>query len=857
MPENFLNRVRQQFPELNAQDAFVAPSWYCQQPSWLEDPVNSASVAYNYPLALRLRGALDQCSIERSLSQIMERHGPLRSVFRIVEGRLAQIIVPSGAMVVPLIDLSRSPGTGLEVGVQRIAMQEILQPFDLSCGPLLRPLLLRLESDHHVLLLLTHHLVCDDWSTGILLRELSLLYGMHVRGDSARLTELSLSYGDFVRWLAGRLDRGGLASSLGFWKDRLAGSNSFHHIPPDRPHSAPRSYRAARHTARLPKSVLKALQSISEQNRVTLFMTTLAVFQSLLHYYSGQEDIGVGCCMANRSLMQTEPLIGAFANVVILRSDLSGDPTFPQVLAKTREAAMDSYSYQELPFGQLAGMLKSASNPTPDQFFQAMFVMQNAPKERWDLAGLTASWFTLECATSPYELQAILRIEDGIEMDLLYNCELFEASTAAQITSDYCAMLNVLARGLDNSTGRWPAVHPGAISRSQELSILSHCTPSKDEIESRLLELWENAFKKHPIGITDNFFELGGDSLLATRLFAQIEKTFKIKIPLAVLFSAATIKEIAAVLRKLSPATTWPLLVPIQPQGPRPPLFCAHGIYGEVMFCGPLAGELGSEQPVFGLQSRGLHGPPHFTIAEMAADYLKEVRAAQPQGPYFLCGYCFGGLVAYEMACQLREQGEEVAFVAMINTPFPSSLKPRLQQRMAQLAERAHLNFAKFRALAGRQKLAYVQRRLSTLLEGIFRRSKTRVWRAACTMSGDGGRLLAQRVLNVSDINLEAARNYVPLPYSGRVTFFSSEQAARMMSAEAIPAWNALAAGGLEVETLPGDDESTLEAPNGLVLVEKLKSCLIRAQASNRAARNKLTPAEKVTDCLSNNSSPK
>ena len=225
---------------LNAEDSFPAPMWYFQQMSWVQNPWHPENSAYNYPLALRMRGPLDRNALERSFQEIMRRHQPLRSVFRIMEGRLIQIVLPPQPLPLPVVDLSNVCEAGRETGALRLAVADANRPFDLTQGPLLRAKLWGLGPEDHLLLLTTHHIVSDNWSMAILLRELSLVYGAFSAGQPSPLAEVSCQYGDFVRQQQKRLEQKEL-EYIAFWKEQLAGRDDFHYVPPD--HARPETVR--------------------------------------------------------------------------------------------------------------------------------------------------------------------------------------------------------------------------------------------------------------------------------------------------------------------------------------------------------------------------------------------------------------------------------------------------------------------------------------------------------------------------------------------------------------------------------------------------------------------------------------
>ncbi|HEY2953461.1 MAG TPA: amino acid adenylation domain-containing protein, partial [Verrucomicrobiae bacterium] len=345
----------------------------------------------------------------------------------------------------------------------------------------------------------------------------------------------------------------------------------------------------------------------------------------------------------------------------------------------------------------------------------------------------------------------------------------------------------------------------------------------RDTLELQLTHLWENVLGRHSISVTDNFFECGGHSLLAVRLFAEIGKCLGKNLPLATLFQAPTIERLAAVLRQDGWTPPWSSLVAIQPGGSKPPFYCIHGVGGNVLSFHALAVHLGSDQPLYGLQSQGLDGNqlPQSRIEEMAAHYIKEIRTLQPKGPYAMGGMSFGGLVAYEMAQQLQAQGEKVALLALIDS-FPLNQLGAVPERIDFLKRRIGHHWGQFARLGFREKLAYVQKKARTLQ----RKFKNRMWQMTYKFYQVIEHPLPHALQNVKEANFLAAQSYAPKLYPGQVTVFSSSEKGMAEYYDPQVIWGPLAGGGVQVHTIPGDHVTMIEEPHVRVLAQKLKVCL-------------------------------
>ena len=283
-------------------------------------------------------------------------------------------------------------------------MEEAQRPFDLARDLLLRARLFRLGEADHILFLTMHHIASDGWSMGLLVRELSILYEAFVEGKPSPLPELPIQYADFAVWQREWLQGEVLEKQLGYWRKQLEGAPALLELPTDRPRPAMQSYRGAVMPWELPKPLLVALRELSRREGATLFMTLLAGFQTLLHRYTGGDDILVGSPIAGRNRMEIEPLIGIFVNTLVLRGDLSGNPSFRTFLGRTREAALGAYAHQDLPFERLVEELHPERDLSRSPFFQVMFVLQNAPREAAALAGLEVTPMPIDSGTSKFDL---------------------------------------------------------------------------------------------------------------------------------------------------------------------------------------------------------------------------------------------------------------------------------------------------------------------------------------------------------------------------------------------------------------------------------------------------------------------
>jgi amino acid adenylation domain-containing protein len=1317
------------------------PLSFAQTRLWLLSQFEPGS-AYNIPSLFRLKRNFQLAVFEQALSEIVRRHEILRAYYLTAGGRPLQKIAPVEPFRISVIDLQTLPEAARQNEVERLAFLEATQTFDLNKPPLIRATLLKLAPEEHVLLLNVHHIAFDGWSYGVLVRELSALYNAFLKGRASPLPELPIQYVDFAAWQRQELQGEVLQAQLDYWKGRLGGTLPLLELPSDRPRPVVQTHRGGMVSFALSTRLTDALKSLSRQEDVTLFVTLFATFNMLLLRYTGQEDILVGTPIANRNRPEIEGLIGFFVNMLVLRSDLSGNPTFRELLRRVKETAIDAYEHQDLPFEKLVEELNPQRDVGRSPVFQVIFSYLNAPMQSLELDGLKPSRLEYRAGGAKFDLELYLEESDeGLAGWFSYNADLFEEARIARMVGHYkklleevvsdpegrlhhfpllthheleqllvewnatkseypdtacihelfeiqasrtpeavavkyggqqltyselnarskqfaqklqalgvgpdvlvavflersldmvVALLGILKAGgaylpLDlefprerlafmlgdaqprvlvtqvklqaslpphqseviyidsfsaatevptgfqshdsrdlayvlytsGSTGKpkgvaichravvnflssmrvlpgieardvllsvttlsfdicglelwlplttgatvviapkevamigqrladvmassgttvmqatpatwrlllesgwqgnphlkilcggeawsqelaqqllpkcstlwnmygptettiWSAVYrvqdegrvligrpigntqfyvvdsqlqpvpagvagelliggdglargylkrrdltaekfianpfnPGADSRLYRTGDLvryladgnieflaraddqvkirgfrielgeiesvlrtcpgvsdaavvvreqgenqrlvayvvsskeGHCNPAqlldqlkmnlpdymvpftyvmieklpltangkidrkalptpgratiktqsppaapRDMLEQQLKQLWEKILPVHPIGLTDNFFDLGGHSFVAVQLFSEIKALTGIDLPLATIFRAPTVAELAGILRKGGWSPHWSSLVPIQPGGSRYPLFLAHGAEGNVLLYAQLARYLGSDQPVYGFQSQWLNGNGrlHPSISEMASSYIRELTDLQPSGPYFLGGYCLGGIIALEMAQQLQAQGQKVALVAMVDTYNLSLISQTRLRELAVIHSLQNFWFHVANLLLARDKgqrfvreksdvaLTRLGIRVRALCHALYGRSSPR------TQNG-------YLDVRVKKVNEQAAMQYEPKAYCGRVVLIRPKGSFWGLNDPA-SGWGEVIRDGLLVREIPVYPKGLLVEPFVKMLAEELTVYLRGAHEGAATAR--------------------
>ena len=438
----------------------MIPLSFAQQRLWFLDQLEPGSTAYNIPMAIQLDGPLAVAAFEQSLETIVARHESLRTTFQSREGQAVQVIDPSRRLLLRQIDLSALSPAQREREGQHLVHQEASSPFNLYTGPLIRAALVRINQEQSLLLLTMHHIVSDGWSMQVLLQELQLLYTAYAQQRPSPLAPLPIQYADVVSWQQHWLQGTYLAQQLDYWMEQL------HEVPPlelptDHPRPAAQTFHGARHSLILSPILHEQLQELSQRCGTTLFMTLLAAFQVLLSRYSGQTDISVGTPIANRTRRELEGLIGFFVNTLVMRTDLSGNPSFRELLKRVRHVALQAYMHQDVPFEKIVEVLQPERDLHRPPLFQVMFMLQHIPLATE--LGLDVMLHPLELTnqTAKFDLTCEMwQSPEGLVCQLEYNTDLFELATIQRMTQHWQTLLTAIAAHPEQQLSELPLLTP-------------------------------------------------------------------------------------------------------------------------------------------------------------------------------------------------------------------------------------------------------------------------------------------------------------------------------------------------------------------------------------------------------------
>jgi hypothetical protein len=428
-------------PMVRADRTQKLPLSFAQQRLWFLDQLEPESPLYNVPHIVRMTGKLDIAVLHRTLNEIVRRHETLRTRFETVDDQPVQVIAGELKLELEVRDLSSLPSAERVEEARRLAMEEVKRPFRLSAGPLLRPTLLTLDEQDHVLILNTHHIISDRWSLGVLSQELAAIYEAYLEGRPSPLPELGIQYPDYAVWQREYLSGPALDQQLSYWKQQLLGAPPVLELPTDRPRKAVENFWGGVLNHPISQDLVKNLRAVSRKHSATFFMTLLAGFQTLLAHASRQNDIVIGTDLANRTQTETEKLIGFFVNVLPIRTRFDGNPSFASLLKQIREASLGAFAHQDIPFDKLVEELRPERKLEHNPLVQVLFVMQNTPQAVREFGGLKLGPLGVS-STSRFDLVLFINDPEGSPVATwMYNPNLFDESTVSRWAMLYEALL--------------------------------------------------------------------------------------------------------------------------------------------------------------------------------------------------------------------------------------------------------------------------------------------------------------------------------------------------------------------------------------------------------------------------------
>lgn len=492
-----------------------APLSFAQQRLWFLDRLEPGNTAYNLPISYHLNGQLDMAALARSLNEIIRRHEALRTTFTEKDGAPVQIIAPALTVELPLTDLSMLSESARDSEIERLFEETTEQPFNLEKLPLLRGMLFKVGEDAYLIFIVMHHIITDGWSIDLFMRELATLYDAFSKGKPSPLAELPLQYADFAAWQRGQMESGQLDEQFDYWKQQLGGDLPMLEVPTDHPRPSKITYRGADEWLEIEGNFRDKLYDLSRREGATLFMTLFAAFLVLLHRYTSQMEIILGTPVAGRNRAEVENLIGFFVNTLVLRTDMSGNPTFRELLARVREVALGAYAHQDVPFEKLVEELQPVRDMSRHPFFQISFNLQNDMAKQPTTSELELAMYDKEIdKQTRYDLEFHLWVvPEGIMGPLIYNVELFEAPTIARLLGHYRTLLTGIT---SNPDARLSDLRLLTDAEEQQLLVEWNETSAPDAENLCVHQLFEAQAEAQPEALAAGFVGAEGRSSVLT-----------------------------------------------------------------------------------------------------------------------------------------------------------------------------------------------------------------------------------------------------------------------------------------------------------------------------------------------------
>jgi non-ribosomal peptide synthetase component F/thioesterase domain-containing protein len=802
----------------DAAEVYAMPASVAQERFWLLANLSPGNPAFHMPACVRLAGALSRELLEKSFQILIERHETLRTTFEVVNNELAQIISPASAFSLPFTTVTEGTTTHREELLQESVRAEAQKPFDLVTGPVFRARLFRLTTEDHVLVVTIHHILADGWSHNVFQRELWSAYEALTENRKPELTPLPIQYSDFTTWQKEWLASAEARAHLEFWTKNLSSPLPVLDFPADRPASNRPASHGAIETLLLSQDLAATLKAAGKAENVTMFTLMLACFGILLSREAGQDDLIVGSPMANRR-PETESLIGPFAGPIALRLNLSGNPTLREAVQRARDVTLDAMGHGDLPFETLLQNLDLRSVRGRNPLFQFYFSYQAAFLQPRQLARLSVTPMPTFSVGTPFEMQcAIIERQEGIRIQLEYNPDMYDSGTIRNLLRDYESSLRAFAsdRGLPIS-GLKIQSRPERKSPAKIVDSKPGYVAPRDSVEKELAQIWAAVFKLPRVGVTDDFFDLGGHSLLAARLLKRIDETLGKELSLASLLDASTIDRQAKLIRgdNVRSALSG---TPTQGAGPtQVPLFY---LGGDPSFR-PLSLCLGALHEYYnlGMQASMIEAlEDRSSLKCIAAYFVRVIRELRPEGPYMVGGWCSHGLLALEVAQQLRAQKQEVALVVMMETANPVA-------RMAFSKWKRFVSAVqlKFNLLAREMKRGHG----STYIFGGVTRAARSFWDAV----GPGPHVIRKSPVEVL---YDAADNYQPEPYHHPVLLIRSADKSFGFAQDLRLGWGGMFGDQLEICEVRGNHFTIYMNPNVEGLATTIDAHLEKAEERSR-----------------------
>ncbi len=762
-------------------DAITAPLSLQQQRFWLLDQLSSGNPACNISVRWKLIGRLDLTILKRAIAEVVRRHDVLRTHIELVAGDPVQFIQPDPIVELSHEDLRQLAPVARDAEIQRLSELEAHQAFDLTRGPLFRVGVLRVGEDDHWMLMTAHHIIFDGWSVGTFVDEMCANYAAYAQGEGSPLPELSFQYRDYAKGQKDAFNDNVSNPQLLYWLRQLKDLPRFE-VPADYPRPPVQSSNGTIVSILLPRTLTDVLADLSRKHGATFFMTSLAALDVLLHRLTALDIVVVGTPVAGRTSFDTESLIGLFINLLVLRTDLSGDPSFFDLLGSVRKTVLEALANQDVPFEQLVEVLKPRRDLSRNPLYQVNFIFQRAFVRQQTFGAMELIDVPSTSAGALYDLNFFMvERTEGWRLSCELNTDLFRPETVVRMLDQFRDIFAAVAHDPERRISELHASPVEAEARNKNSTV------------TRMIPLWEQVLAIAPVGPDDDFFELGGNSLRAVRLIARIAETFDRKLPLAVIFRSTTARALALEVDRSAGSEPAPRVIELEGIGEEPPFFMVNAFTGLV----EVAKRLDSGHPILSLigdDQRALSG--NYDLYEEAYEHVRTILATRPHGPYMVGGWSAGGIMAYEIAQRLESLGHHVALLVLFDTSNPFFMREysKIETFRARIVDSVRYHRANLGRMDLVQMPAYVARKLGSRF-GPKRSPRTNL-PVKADHPGDSSGVDKPEAF---EIRIEAARRYRPLPYRGRVLLFKRSNHLTGRYLDPSFGWRGTARGDFEV----------------------------------------------------------
>jgi thioesterase domain-containing protein/aryl carrier-like protein len=770
-----------------------------QRRIWLHASHQPDSPIYNEPFTVYKYGAFNLRILEASVNEILRRHEAWRTSF---SSKGEAVVHHDMRITLPLRDLSGLPLAEREAEALRLATEDAQKPIALHDVPLLRAQVVRMAPEEHRLYIVAHHIILDAISISrIFMPELAAVYSSFEQGRPSPLTFPALQYGDYAVWREQQVDSPVVKQHLAYWLEQLSDELPILHLPGDRPRPAIRNYRGSMECFEVPDDLLRSLRRLCNEQGTTLYMALLAAFKVLLFRYSGQSDLIVGSVTGSRMRPELEDVMGNFLHTFAVRTRPVAASRFSDYLAQVRNCVLECLVSADVPFDRVVQAVNPKRDASQHPIFQAFFSVRPAMplfSEGWNLSQMDV---TVEASKFDLFLE-VCELPERMEARFLYSTEIWDASTIRRMSAHWLMLLQSICRNPESALGSLalpaiPLTPRGKIDRAQlpaptaaEIRPLPMTLRSSQEV--RVAAIWEDLLGCKHIGLDDNFFDLGGHSLLVAMLQQRIAAECGQHIPFAQLFHNPTVRQQAELTQRLGKGGSAlpPGVLALQPRGTRNGIFWVH--YLNVK----LAKAIGDDQPFLVVSPTAedmatLGKAP--TLQSIAACQLRKILATQANGPYIIGGQCVSGVLAYEIASQLRANGQEVSLVVLLDTPSPTYWEPR--DSLARKLTYCRYLVRRTWQCGLRKSLAYVYELLSNQLAGMLRTESART---------------EMRV--VQETMEAAARPYQPERYDGNVLLVLASD--HPPNRNLLSGWQAVIPRSLHIQRVNAHHRDLMDAQN-------------------------------------------